>query len=184
MLPQQRHSTSTDSIPVLAAGLVCYIPGTTSGDVQVLLLRKRAGFWDYPKGTAEAYDVSPIATAFREFEEETGLSCDTTYLRFMHTRTFESDYTMPSGRRKHVVMYIVQVDPSIREGKFTYDSKEIFSHRFVPLHKLQSYFYWEEDMALASAVCSYLRDYIDVRVRSRNKTASDALLPMAALSGE
>jgi len=57
-----------------AFGLVpVFFDGGAAGDRgQYLLIQHQAGHWAFPKGHAEA-DETPLASAKREFEEETGI---------------------------------------------------------------------------------------------------------------
>jgi len=73
-----RHQVRAGSAPTQAksvkkqvvAGFIVY--RRTEDGIKYLLLYRRGGYWNFPKGHFE-YGENALATAFRETEEETGL---------------------------------------------------------------------------------------------------------------
>jgi len=56
-----------------SAGIILLLGG------KVLLLQGLSGIWSFPKGHGEDYDLTPIDTAVREMEEETGYRLNIDY---------------------------------------------------------------------------------------------------------
>ncbi|MBC8163093.1 MAG: NUDIX hydrolase [Roseiflexaceae bacterium] len=73
-LPQSAKQPYDVSPPVLAVGGVVYRT-TERSQLELLLLRKRGGFWTLPKGHVEAGE-SYADAAKREIREETGITAD------------------------------------------------------------------------------------------------------------
>jgi 8-oxo-dGTP diphosphatase len=58
--------------PIAAVGAVVYRRDDQAGGLQVLLIKKRGGYWTLPKGKLQRDEPAPVAVA-REVEEETGI---------------------------------------------------------------------------------------------------------------
>lgn len=83
-----------NDLPILAVGGVVY-RRTASGQLEVLLIKKRGGFWTLPKGHIKP-DESPIAAVQREIFEETGIAGaveeliqEVTYQIFKHGKPYQ-----------------------------------------------------------------------------------------------
>jgi 8-oxo-dGTP diphosphatase len=89
--------------PIAAAGGVVY-RWTTSGQLEILLIKKQDGFWTLPKGRIKAGEDEPTAVA-REVEEETNITGE------VGARVRQVFYTIQKAgrrRRKTVSYYLVR----------------------------------------------------------------------------
>ncbi len=81
------------------------------GSQQFLLIQHRKGHWGFPKGHAEPGETA-IATACREFEEETGI----TAYRVLEQQSFSEHYWFRQEKRtieKTVIYYPALVQSTI-----------------------------------------------------------------------
>lgn len=154
--PRNSHRTGTRSNnssrgerSMESAGIVLYVEQTR----RVLLLKNRKGHWDYPKGAVMAGE-SHIATAIREFSEETGLPRDMVS-SISDPAEFEFSYNV-RGRVKRVALYLAKVAEQPENYTLKCDSREIVGFEFVPVSALVSHMQWDEDKQLARDICSRL----------------------------
>ena len=129
--------------------------------IYVLLLRNNGGYWDFAKGCEEAADRGKqLETAYRELFEETGLTrSDVSLLEPSVSHDYE--YKV-GGKTKKVTLFLARLRERVysRMASFQYDEAEIFTHRFVLLDNLPSYFFWEEDIGVAKKIQASVREIV------------------------
>jgi 8-oxo-dGTP pyrophosphatase MutT (NUDIX family) len=111
-LERQQHE---DEAPIVAVGGVIYRQGV--GQPELLLIRKRHGFWTLPKGQVKRGE-SEYDALVREVREETGISGD------IEAPVQQVTYTVQKAgrlRRKIVTYYAVRagegaIRPGVGEG--------------------------------------------------------------------
>jgi 8-oxo-dGTP diphosphatase len=100
--------TNSHDYPIVAVGGVVY-RRTRRGQLQLLLIKKRAGFWTLPKG--KALPGEPLADAVaREVSEETGLS------GAVETAVRQVSYEIRkkgASRRKVVTYYLLRANGGV-----------------------------------------------------------------------
>lgn len=90
---------------IRAVGAVA-LRAAPNGRLEVLLIRKRGGYWTLPKGRVKRGESDEAALA-REVREETGLACQ------VGEPVFQSNYRVLKGersKRKSVVYYLIQTE--------------------------------------------------------------------------
>lgn len=104
-----------DGSPILAVGAAVY-RFKPEGDVELLLIRKRRGFWTLPKGQVKPGEPERTAVA-REIGEETGLAGEVGDA--VHTLSYE---IVKGGkpRQKVVTYYLMRAE----SGKLRPNGKE------------------------------------------------------------
>lgn len=163
---QQNSTVKTDKArdqlqkqATASAGFACYhvdrcrTQACCHKQVYVLLLRNKGGYWDFAKGCEEKCDGGDLLkTAYRELKEETGLLASD--INPLTPAVFHMYEYRVGDKLKRVKLFLAQLNKSIfkKAVKLRYDSNEIFSHRFVPLRKLHTYFFWKEDKEVARAI--------------------------------
>lgn len=151
-----------------SAGFVCYYitPRCTKLDCKnnsnnrqayVLLLRNKGGFWDFPKGASEMIDNNNLMqTAFRELLEETSLTEKD--VKMIHKNvSFSYEYYVHK-KLKRVKLFLAELKEHVIYKKLYYDGTEIFTHRFVELQDLHTYFFWKEDIKVSNAIIAHLKE--------------------------
>jgi 8-oxo-dGTP pyrophosphatase MutT (NUDIX family) len=126
----------------------------------VLLLRNKGGFWDFPKGAAEMADNNNLMqTAFRELLEETSLT-EKDVKAIRQKVSFSYEYRVHK-RLKRVKLFLAELKEHVMYKKLYYDGTEIFTHRFVELQDLHTYFFWEEDIKVSRTIIAHLKHLIE-----------------------
>jgi len=111
---------------------------TPQGDRRYLLILHQKGHWAFPKGHAEAGET-PLETARREVEEETGL----TALDVVETAQFEEGYQFQQGRdtiTKTVTYFLAHVHPTDNgePPAITVQEAEVAQFRWCSCEEAQS----------------------------------------------
>jgi ADP-ribose pyrophosphatase YjhB (NUDIX family) len=96
------HDAATKDPPIIAVGGVVY-RHDKRGQVRLLLIKKRNGFWTLPKGRVKPGEDATAAVA-REIAEETGISGPVERVIHQVTYTIEKRRTLC---RKIVTYYLV-----------------------------------------------------------------------------
>ena len=117
---------------------------------KVLLLYNKKGFWDYPKGKPKNSHERPLATALREFKEETGLSPDLITVLSQDNNTMDYSYPISKGRMKKVRLFFSEIESE--NGLIFNHDREIQSHLFVSLEQLVHKMKYTEDKELAQRI--------------------------------
>lgn len=123
-----------------------------NGAREFLLIQHRAGHWSFPKGHPEEGE-SPVETALRELEEETGIG----RVDLDDARPFEEHYafTRRSGKRvqKRVVYFVGEVGAghSVR-----LQASEVSDYAWGDARQTHDRLSFEEGRALLGEVLSYL----------------------------
>lgn len=155
-----------------SAGFVCYYITPRCRDVDcknnsnnrqayVLLLRNKGGFWDFPKGAVEMVDNNNLMrTAFRELLEETSLT-DKDVKTLHKDISFSYEYYVHGRRLKRVKLFLAELKERVMYKTLYYDGTEIFTHRFVELQDLHTYFFWKEDVEVSNTIRAHLNDLIE-----------------------
>ncbi|MEN9938726.1 MAG: hypothetical protein RLZZ387_5305 [Chloroflexota bacterium] len=97
----QRRAVCSDQDPIIAVGGVVY-RRREDGRIDLLLIRKRDGYWTLPKGKVKPGEAEPDALV-REVAEETGLAGE------VETTVRTVSYITPRrkpARRKVVTYYL------------------------------------------------------------------------------
>ena len=122
---EQFFESKIDSFLRKSCGI---IPFRRKGDEkEFLVLLQTNHFWSFPKGHMEAGETE-TETALRELLEETGLSAT-----LVPDARAVSEYDMPTGRRKKVVLFVGEVNGDVipQEG-------EILNYRWVKADELKN----------------------------------------------
>ena len=98
----------TDSLVITDAAFGIVPIAIAAGRYQFLLIQHHAGHWGFPKGHADPGETA-IATACREFVEETGITDYT----LISDRSFQEQYQFTRAGQtiqKSVVYFLARVD--------------------------------------------------------------------------
>jgi 8-oxo-dGTP pyrophosphatase MutT (NUDIX family) len=156
-----------------SAGFVCYYitpkckevnckNSSNQRQVYVLLLRNKGGFWDFPKGAAEIVDNNNLLqTAFRELLEETSLTEGD--VKTVHKNVDFSYQYYVHKRLKRVKLFLAELKKGAIKKKLYYDRTEIFTHRFIELQHLHTYFFWKEDIEVSNTIIAHLNRLAEQR---------------------
>lgn len=143
--------------------------------LRILLVRNRAGHWDFPKGGAESVDRNdPMATAIREFKEETGMRTQCIKRIYAQKRFV---YAYPRNQNKRhgsqnngnvkynvTTLYLCELKPkTILELDGKCDEREIVATEFVTLRDFASRFFWKEDFAVSQEIIETMHEECECR---------------------
>lgn len=113
---QTRRETSFGLVPM----------ARPDGGPQFLLIQHRAGHWGFPKGHAEMGET-PLQTACREFEEETGIQDYQVIDQPPLTETYQ--IVKPKQLITKTVTYFVAL---VQSMQVTPQATEILDYRWLP----------------------------------------------------
>ncbi|QYO62936.1 bis(5'-nucleosyl)-tetraphosphatase [Leptolyngbya sp. 7M] len=135
-------------VPILAA------PGGSSPEVDAekyLLIQHQAGHWGFPKGHAELGET-PIESACREFEEETGIRA----YRLIGTTSFSETYTVfkKSKTLRKTVTYFVAL---VNSAEVNYQADEIRDYAWLPFQAALEQITFVQSKQLLIQVNDYFR---------------------------
>jgi bis(5'-nucleosidyl)-tetraphosphatase len=118
-----------------------------AGEWEVLIVQLYAGHWGFPKGHGEAGET-PLETAVRELEEETGLQVK----RFLTEELFVERYRYTRGGEAHEkeVGYLV----GEVAGEVRVQGSEVREYAWVKWHEIEKALTFEELKALVGRVKS------------------------------
>ncbi len=142
-------SVATATLPVLAAGAVCWrLVGT---EVRILVVhRTQHKDVSLPKGKVDPGEMLP-QTAVREIAEETGLSIT------LGVPLGTVEYVMPNGRDKIVHYWAAEVDEhALQLARFT-PNAEIAALEWVPLEKVRKKLSYEHDVDVIDRFAELLK---------------------------
>lgn len=148
MAESPKTKSQREKPPIKAVGGVVY--RERAGRHEVLLIRKRNGYWTLPKGRIKAGEADHDALV-RELHEETGLYGQ------IGSRVQQVEYTITKGGRpryKMVTYYVVQA----QDGALQLSEKEgIELARWFPLRAALRRIRRPRIRAVTRAACGLLR---------------------------
>jgi len=116
---------------------------------ELLLIKHNGGHWAFPKGHVEANETEE-ETAYREVQEETGLSVK------IDTRYREMVTFSPAPRTLKDVVYFAA---TVVSGVETPQLSEVSAVRWVPFSEAQRYITYENDRGLFEKLKVFLDKY-------------------------
>jgi len=122
------------------------------GKVEVLLILRNGGFWEFPKGKQEEGETD-LETAQRELKEETGLLGKIDPERQV---TLTYVYNRSKVRHEKVVhLFLCRVDD---KAKVKVQRSEITDHTWLPLEDVVQRVTYPEGKEAARRICELLKD--------------------------
>jgi bis(5'-nucleosidyl)-tetraphosphatase len=122
----------------------------TGGKTLLFIVQHYAGHWVFPRGHAEGVET-PLQTAERELEEETGLKV----IRWIERSPFIEHYTFQ--RSSHRIEKEIQYFPAIVLGKISLQKHEVKSGLWVYPEEVFSYAVFPEMKKLAQEVSDWIQ---------------------------
>lgn len=135
----------------VACGCVPWRKGK-GGNIEVLMILRTRGFWEFPKGKQEK-DENDMQTASRELKEETNLTGDVSIKDVIHKEyVFKRD-----GVRieKTVRLYLCKVPEN---AKVKIQKKEVSDFIWLPLEDCSQQATYPEMKEAARQACKLLKD--------------------------
>lgn len=125
-----KSSSLAHKQPIYAVGAVAYRLNAR-GQIQILLIKKRGGYWTLPKGQVRPSEDDASAL-LRELYEETGLT------GIIEENVAQIQYITPRRRRPHrkiVTYYVVRVAPDAVAAPRRHTSEGIEKVRWSDLRE-------------------------------------------------
>ncbi|MDD3662983.1 MAG: NUDIX domain-containing protein [Candidatus Pacebacteria bacterium] len=121
-----------------------------------LLLKQTNGHWSFPKGHKEG-EESDIDTAFRELEEEAGISA----VELIKDKNFVHSYEyLAEGNNIHKTnKYFIGF---VKDDKVLIQEKEITDHKWVTYKEALETFTYENQKEFISEVKKFLEEYVKI----------------------
>lgn len=140
--------TSTSTLPVMAAGAVCW--RLVDGKARILVVhRAQQQDISLPKGKVEPGETLP-QTAVREIAEETGLSVS------LGAPLGQVSYDLPSGRPKLVFYWSAEVSEHALESAHFESNSEIEAIEWMPLAKARRKLSYAHDVDIVETFAARL----------------------------
>ena len=116
---------------------------------ELLLIKHNGGHWAFPKGHVESGETEE-ETAYREVQEETGLSVK------IDTRDREMVTFSPAPRTMKDVVYFAA---TVVAGVETPQLSEVSDVRWVPFSQAETYITYDNDRGLFAKLKAFLQTY-------------------------
>ena len=140
----------------LCFGFVPFV--ITKNEIEVLLVRSRHGFWGTPKGGWKKSDKDGLSTAFREFQEETGLLYDKTHENVKHVFLNDGinfEYKVNNVQKKST-LFPMLLKSKPKNVEFSYDANETCAHLWCKCEDMVNFFAFAEDREMAKVASKLL----------------------------